>query len=326
MLLKIFSKICPALLILYYLFPANVYPQLKNNPQYYSDKTQKSKWNIKNISEEEEEYYYDSTAMYKGWSIGANFGFYFANKNTANFYNGSGTNDIGYVLDNQYWREPIEQKIGYIFDTVNYDPPWELPQNMKYQPAMSIGFYAKYNFNKTFSLFFQTNYVKLKATDVFILHLLKFQNTLVPTYNQYGIIGQEERFNIDAGVCKEYEMNEVVRLYFETGLNMNNTKVLKNMIYIEGQEYSIINIYGNQGYIPNSNLQEYSIRQGGIGWGIFFGTGIRLVFNEHVSIDPAFTLYLQNIVIKDNTNFKPTYSRFGPSYMAFIRFTFRDFF
>lgn len=267
----------------------------------------------------------DTDSLYKGWSFGANFGFYFANKGTANFYNGSGTNDISYVLENQYWREPIEERIGYKIDTSIY-PPWDLPQNMKYDPAMTIGFYAKYNFSKNFALYFQTNYVKLKTSDVFILHLYKYQNTLEPTYRQYGIMGTEERFTLEAGLFKEYEMNEVVRIYTEAGINMVNTKVLMNKIEIEGMEYSIINVYGKQGYVPNTPLQEYEMRQGGLGWGISFGTGLRLVFNEHLSIDPGFTLYLQKIVIKDNTNFEPTYSRFGPSYAAFIRFTFKDLF
>ncbi len=285
----------------------------------YSDKTEVKSWTY-----DDEEYIYDTNYMYKGWSIGANFGFYFANKNMANFYNGSGTNDIGYVLDNIYWKESIEEEIGYNFDTIY--PPWDLPQNMKYDAALAIGFYFKYNFSKSFALFFQTNYVKLKTTDIFILHLLKPSNTLVPRYNQYAIMGQEERFNIDAGVSKEVELNKVVRVYFETGLNMNNIKVLKNMIQIESRDYSIINVYGSQGYIPNGNMQEFQMRQGGIGWGILFGTGFRLVFNEHVSLDPGFTVYLQKNVIQDNTTYKPTYSHFGPSYMAFIRFTFKDFF
>ncbi len=293
---------------------------LNNTTPVFSEK-----FNPKNFYYDEEEYYDDTASIYKGWSLGLNFGFYFANKSTANFYNGSGTNDIGYVLNNQYWREPIEERIGYDIDT-SLNPPWELPQNMKYDPAMSIGFYAKYNFSKSFALFFQTSYVKLKTSDIFILHLRKYQSTLEPTYRQYGIMGAEERFNIEVGVCKEYEMNSVVRLYVETGLNMVNTKVLMNKIQVEGVEYSIVNVYGNQGYVPNTPLQEYDMRQGGVGWGIFFGTGVRLVFNEHVSIDPGFTLYLQNIVIKDNTNFKPTYSRFSPSYVVFFRFTFRDFF
>lgn len=302
------------------LFSQMSYQPNNENKQIFSDKL-----DTKRLFYEEDEYSTDSSYYYKGWSFGASFGFYFANKNTANFYNGSGTNDIGYILDNIYYKEPIEEKIGYDFDK-NMDPPWELPQNMRYDPAMTVGFYAKYNYSKSFALFFQTTYVKLKTTDVFLLHLEKPQNTLEPTYNQYGILGMEERLSFDIGVSQEYDINEVVRVYLETGLSMNSTTVLKNLILIEDMEYSIINVYGNQGYIPNSNLQEFEIRQGGIGWGIFFGTGIRLVFSEHVSIDPGFILYLQNIVIKDNTNFEPTYARFGPSFTAFIRFTFKDFF
>ena len=323
MSIKIFYKIL--LIFLTLLSFSDIAAQLFNPGWNKANSFSPNKFDTKKIFYEEQGYEYDSAAMYKGWSLGANFGFYFAHKGTANFYNGSGTNDIAYVLDNFYQREDIEEMIGYRIDT-SFNPPWELPQNMRYDPAMMIGFYFKYNFSKNFALYFQTSYVKLKTTDIFILHLQKYQTTLEPTYNQYGIMGSEERFTIEAGVIQEFEMNDVVRLYVETGINTVNTKVLLNKIEVEGLEYSIVNIYGNQSYVPNTPLQQYDMRQGGFGWGISFGTGIRLVFNEHVSIDPGFSLYLQNVIIQDNTNFQPTYKSFGASYAAFVRFTFRNFF
>ena len=105
----------------------------------------------------------------KGWRFGVNFGAYFANKSTANFYNGTGDNNIENVFNNPHYEKQI-------LEVLKINDKSEilykvLPTDMKYDPAMLLGLFIKYNFNKKTGLFIQFNYSKLKAADVFTLVL-----------------------------------------------------------------------------------------------------------------------------------------------------------
>jgi hypothetical protein len=250
----------------------------------------------------------------RGWFLGLNMGMEVAAGYPANFYNGSegNINKISLILDNQYYRPIIEQKIGYAYKS------YTLPSNMSYSPAMSVGFYARFNQNARSAWFVQFNYQKLKANDVFLLNLdVPSGFSFEKTYIQCPIIGQEERTNIDLGYMRNYPINETMDFLIETGINLSNTKVLKNMISIQDLEYSIKYV-GNHPEGPYSTNNTYDIRQGGIGIGAFVGSGLMLNFNENISLDPIASLYWSQ------TNLEG-YNAFKPSFVFFARFVFRNF-
>ncbi len=249
-------------------------------------------------------------------SYGLNVGFYFPDNHPANFYNGSPANDnkLDLVLRNYYYREEINQALGYQLDSLN---PYDLPSKMKYEPAVSIGFYARYPLHKLLGVFAQFNFVKLTAKDIFLLNLdLPQGYSLDPTYRQFPIWGIEKRVNIDLGISRYFPTKTRNIFFFEGGLNINNTRVVENKIQIKDKTYSLVNLYGSQSYIPNSQLQEYQVIQGGIGFGMFATGGIRLVFSDHLSMDPALTFYWKGINLGQ-------YDGFRPQYNFFVRFTFR---
>jgi hypothetical protein len=250
----------------------------------------------------------------RGWLLGLNMGMIAPSGYPANFYNGSqsNSNKISLIIDNQYYRPIIEQKVGYGIKS------YTLPANMSYGPNMSVGFYARFNQNARSAWFVQFNYQKLKANDVFFLNLdVPSGFSFDKTYLQCPIIGQEERTNIDFGYMRNYPINETMDFLLETGLNFSNTKVLKNMILIEDLEYSIKYV-GNHPDGPYSTNNTYEIRQGGIGIGAFIGSGVMLKFNENISLDPIASLYWSQ------TNLEG-YNAFKPSFVFFARFVFRNF-
>ena len=234
---------------------------------------------------------YSSSPM--NWTFGMNFGFYFANKATANYYNGSDYNEnkIQFVLGNKYWREDINKKLN-IADTFILE---QLPAQMRYDPAVSIGFYARGEMSKTLGLIFQFNYQNLKATDFFTINVDPVTYLTEPDIRLCPIFGSEKRINIDIGISKTFRSKEKTQIFLEGGFNLNNTKVVESKIQIEDLEYSLVNVYLNQAYVPNSNLQQYVINQGGIGFGTFLSSGVKLVFNDALSIDPGATLYWKSI-------------------------------
>lgn len=256
-------------------------------------------------------------SIFGGLSYGLNVGGYFPSYHSADFYNGDPLNDnnVNFVLNNYYHVQEIQNRIGYLIDTVN---PYSLPEKMKYNTAMCIGFHFRYELAKNIAVFAQFNYVKLTASGIFLLNLHKPQNySLDPTYLECNIWGTEKRGMIDIGINRIFPLKEIMNLFVETGLHLNSTRVIENKIKIDGQDYSIVNIYGNQTYNSSGQQQTYEVYQGGVGIGIFLSTGLKFVFNENLSVDPGLTFYWSEINLGK-------YDGFTPNFYPFVRFSFKN--
>lgn len=277
-----------------------------------------------------------------GWRFGINMGMYFANKGSAQYYSGlpQNENNIAWVLNNKYWYQEIRQELNSrdILKNTSEHPEWNgaysewkaiynvpsgdtsqwwiyYPENMKYDAAISPGFYVKFNFNNTTGVFIQSNYVKLRTSGVFQMTIDSITGFSEPALRPGYIRSEEERINIDIGISKFYRTGQVTSVFIETGFHMNSTQVLENRIQIGNKEYSIINTYLNQNYVPNSNLTEYSIYQGGMGFGIFVNGGLKFILTESISIDPGVQFYWKKINLTG-------YEDFGMSYYTYIRMIF----
>lgn len=255
----------------------------------------------------------DSIRQNRPWTFGINCGAAFANKYHADFYNGStgNQNEINYILGNYYHSQEIYNALNDTFSLTG------LPADMKYSPAFCVGFYVKKNLNSNFGIFIQFNYSKFVARDVFTL---KIGNkpagySLTDDLRNYPIWGKEERINIDIGASGEMLFAPKIYGFLEAGFNLNNTRVIENMISIESLEYSIINIYGNQAWVPNTQLQEYYVHEGGIGLGAFLSPGIKFKFNDYLAIDILGSVYWSKINLM-------YYNKFRPQYNVMLRFCF----
>ncbi len=188
---------------------------------------------IPRFTEEEKNWSeYDLT----GWQFGINLGMYLANKNSAAFYNGlpGNENNIAYILKNYYWYNEIKQELNGrdILKFPNTQKPewtgagnqwaseynlkpgdtaWWVyyPLNLKYDAAISPGFYAKYNFNNTTGIFVQSNYVKLKTSGIFQLVIDSITGFSEPALRHGFIRGEEERISIDVGISKHYRTGRI---------------------------------------------------------------------------------------------------------------------
>jgi len=268
-----------------------------------------------------------------GWRFGINIGMCFANKYSAQYYSGEryNENNIEYVLNNKYWYEEIVQELNSnrIYNSSDWLPPagfsdnfdeWKsqynvaegdkawwiyYPVEMKYDAAISPGFYIKYNFNNTTGVFAQTNYVELKTSGAFQMVIDTVTGTSEPGYRTGFIRGKERRSTIDIGISKFYRTGKFTSIFIETGLTMNSTKVLESRIQIGKQEYNLVNNYSSGGFVPNSNGNQSEIYQGGIGFGIFLNGGMKLIVSEQVSIDPGVSIYYKNLNLEGYSDFKP---------------------
>jgi hypothetical protein len=254
----------------------------------------------------------DSTTQNRAWSFGINCGAAFANKYQANFYNGAegNENEISLIFNNINYIRDIKAAINDTFSI------YGMPTGMKYKPAFCVGMYIKKNINNHFGAFIQFNYSKFTAEDLFTLKIGATSPTQAfPNLRNYKIWGKEDRINIDIGGSYEFPLDEKIFGFVEVGFNLNNTKVRENKIAIENLEYSIINIYGSVPYTPNSQLQEYPVRQGGIGLGAFMSPGVKFVFSEHVAVDLLGSIYWSKINLMH-------YNTFRLHYNVMLRFVF----
>lgn len=219
-----------------------------------------------------------------GFVFGLNFGAYFANKASANFYNGSCAFQL---TDNQAQCTTIEDRLylGTTEQQVQNDlqiqsftiPRDASPTNMRYNPGLLVGFRFGYRFNTANAIMVDVNYANLKAADKFTL-----VTNLAPDNGQgtedirvFNIIGEEDRLNIGLGYRTALVINETTNWYFGAGGHMTSVRLNENFLEIEGSTYNLwVNFVG-----PNTfNGPVGNLTATGLGW--YGETGVEAFFNE----------------------------------------------
>jgi hypothetical protein len=240
-----------------------------------------------------------------GWKIGINTGFFLPSNHSAAFYNGMdhNENNINFVLKNTYQYNEIFALLE-ASDTFRLA---DLPSRMRYTPKLMVGFVFRNNFRDDKAYYIQFNQVKLRAADAFTLEVDPKPNIATdPDYRTFSIVGEENRFVFDVGYSQEFSLpSPMFRPYFDGGFTLTNTKVKSHKVRIEGREFSLINIYGNQPYIPNSNMQTFDVEQGGLGYGVSFTGGIKLYVNNYVSLDPSIQLTMASVNLTGYNQIRP---------------------
>jgi len=247
------------------------------------------------------------------WDFGINFGTYFSNKSTANYYNGSdgNVNTIKYVMSNYYWYQEIRHLLNAA-DTVIIEG---LPTNMRYHVALTGGLFFRYNFTSVWGIFLEGDYAQLNTDGEFTANIDPATYLTEPNIQLFGIHGREQRVNLDLGVHRRFPVyRKKMNLFVQVGLNVNYCQVMKNYINFYDKEYSIINIYGNQNYIPNTNLQENQTYQNGFGYGLYAGGGMGFIFSRQIGLELGGYLHYITVSLEGYNQFRPS----GGIYLRFV--------
>lgn len=249
----------------------------------------------------------------RGWVFGLNIGVYYPSKGTAAYYNGSArnTNTVNYVMSNYYWYQDIFYALG-AHDSISVAG---LPQNMHYKLALQPGLYAQYSFNPELALVIEFNYMKLKAYDAISFEVDPKPYATEPDLRFYPLHGVEERVYANIGLKRSFPKTDKLAWFIMGGLNVNSTKVKQCSFWVEDAEYSMINIFGNGSYVPNSNSQTYSVYQGGIGVGMFGGTGASVTFGNGIVLEPGISAHWLMVNLDG-------YQHMNPGMGAYVRFLF----
>ena len=239
------------------------------------------------------------------WNFGINVGAYHANNYMANYYNGNPQNidNVQYVMSNPYWYQDIKNALGSR-DTVVVD---QYPTTMHYNITMMAGFMLRYNINKKWGVCLDVNYTQLKADAAVTFTVdptpyLSFQDIrLIP------IRGVEKRVHIDLLLQRNFPLRSKIYFFVQGGVNINYTEVTKSSIFIESQEYSMINNYGSQSYVPGSNQQQFQVTQGGFGLGGALHGGIGIPLAGIFGVEPGGFINYNNVNLTGYPAYKISY-------------------
>jgi hypothetical protein len=226
---------------------------------------------------------------------GINLGAYFANPSTANYYNGSGEHSIEEALNRIYNRDRLISNVDEIIADFQIG---ELPENMRYDPKMQIGFFGGLSFSNTFAVIGEFNYTKLTLADKFTLYTDKFTSTSEPYRLLSNIYGTEERIELRLGFQYTLITASYIYPYIETGINITDTKVIENRVNISGMDFNIREI----------RTEFYNVRDYGMGFGIYTGLGINMEVSDNFSFRLGGSVSMSKINLGNNKDIRPLYT------------------
>lgn len=233
---------------------------------------------VSHSQEEEEMPVSDSE---KGFYIGINTGGCLANKYTAGYYGGNGEYSVYDLIANPYIYNQIYNKFQNNFYV------GEMPLEVKYKPGIAVGLHLGLYTDATSAFFTDINFIRLTVAAPFALYSTNPNNPNGdPIIHPETFIGEENRLSIDLGYHSDFG-EEDIRGYAEFGGNFNAVKPVKNNALIEGTQYGLM----QSSYAP----YNLSLDRGGVGYGFFLGTGVRMKFNQKYTFDIGATVTFQRI-------------------------------
>jgi hypothetical protein len=229
-------------------------------------------------------------------------GSYFANKYSASTYNGYGFDVNG--VRNSFLTSFMYQKIkneyggGYgqhdqIADALGVDQQqWDfnesdMPVNMRYVPAILVGFNFKIPVDKKSSIILNLNGTKLSIEGNFTMTTLRpVVGTINPANNNnikiFPIKGSEQRLLFQVGYQKIFGNDDKINFFAEAGFVGTLAKFNTNTIYINNLTIDLT-YYVNQTLNPAPGPTKRPI---GFGIGAYAGIG------ANIDMNPKFTLQL----------------------------------
>lgn len=240
---------------------------------------------------------HNKSLSYNRWIWGLGIGGYFANSSTASYYNGSGEHNLETALNRQYNRDRLISLVNEIIETFEVG---ELPQNMRYDPSMMVGFFGGYYFSQNFGVIGAFNYTRLNVSDRFTLITDKFTGTSEPYRLLSNIYATEERIDLRLGFQYTRFGEGYLHPFMESGISITDTKIIENRATISNIDINIREI----------RTQIYEIRDYGMGFGIYTAAGLHMEISDQFSFRAGVSASFSQINVGDNRDIRPQYTLF----------------
>ena len=261
-----------------------------------------------------------------GLSFFANAGAFWADKNTANFYNGrpGNANTIERVLYSEAYGREIWQTLvndGAISPTtIGSHTQLQVVEyaDMYYRLSYQIGLGMRYDYSSGFGWLLRFDLAQLTAVGAFNISSDNGAGILGnDRYVRFDIGGREERINIDFAISKTAKLNDVLDFEINLGASLINTKVKENRIGYGAASWSILDVWNGQSPYTTADSYEY-INQGGIGYGVFISVLVGYNVPTVGAIKAGYTCYQAKTVLQD-------YTAWGWQHMLGVRIEMNNF-
>lgn len=244
-----------------------------------------------------------------GLSVFANAGAFWADDVNANFYSGrpENANTINRVLysetyGNKIWADlKTAGLISSAIGSKNELQVVEYPE-MYYRTSLQYGLGFRYDYESGFGWLLRFDIARAQAIGAFNLSSTNGTGILTNNgrYIRCGILGNEDRINIDFALSRTAYFGNNLCLEVDLGVSLNNTKVRENLMEIAGANYSILDIWGGQSPSSYTGTYEY-INQGGLGWGVFMSGFIGYEMEGVGAIKAGYTCHHSKITLEGYT-------------------------
>ncbi len=222
-----------------------------------------------------------------GWQLGLGFGVYFPGSEAAAYYDGTRNNNLrNRIINYSYNYNDIKEYFNHDFELETEN----LPQDMGYEPALNMHFFAQYFFNQNNGIVLDFSFARLKALDLFALTIDDPSNTTSEPTLEFGTIwGLEERVNINIGYMRFFGAPNRTKLFWEIGLNINDSKSKENKVEIGPFTYDIRDFQSTQ----------YQMKEGGLGAGFFITQGVLFNINKDFALQLAGSYSMKRIALQE---------------------------
>lgn len=232
----------------------------------------------------------------QGFNFFLGGGCYFASKYNAQYYDGSilNENNLGYLFSNKYYYDEIinlfKNTYPYIGDSVRLGGPMG---NTSYKVAMMINLGVKYRLSENWGIQLSYSFARLISNGQFRVNYSAIPSISQPGYidNQY-VVGKEDRSLFDFAATYLFSTKSIVKPFLEAGLQFNfiRVKSMDAIFYDDNRNklksYSILDTH--QQYVPGIQSDGTVYKYGGPGFGFSAVAGIKICFNQLISLDPSF--------------------------------------
>lgn len=252
----------------------------------------------------------------KGLNLGLYIGSYFANKYTAQLYDGYGFDADGNrnSFENSFmyhkiileygggYGQPdqIAQALGVQHGEWTFDES-DMPVNMKYAPAFLIGMQGRYSVDAKNAILLNVNASKINVTGNFTITTIpvSYSTQVNNAIKTCAIKGVEQRLFFQLGYQRLLGDNEKVNGLVEGGMHITMAKYDKNEILVGSLLIDLDSYY----YLPGYNA--YAVKKPiGIGFGAFAGLGLNFNMSALCKIQFVYNPSYEGINIGPDPKYK----------------------
>lgn len=285
--------------------------------------------------------FHDTTWYDRGFDFYIGGGMFFGGKKSALYYNGSSHNEcnLNYLFDNEYRRREIKEaiiniysigmdvEVGFREEDLNWDPQYNL------SACVSLG--VRYKIRDNWGVSLSYTFSRLTVINKLLLAISPSLPSNTKRMPELTLSGKEDRSMIDLSVSYLFSgAHRIVKPFLEVGAQFNYARVKKfDAVLLDEHNnpqltLTLLDPYGGAGYVPGVDMQTYDEIYGGGGFGFSFATGLKLVVNKYVSLDPTFygCMSRLNLPVYDLKSKSVVENPFTFNYGVMLRVVMNDFF